>query len=130
MAGGELAPRLPRRVEEAERALGQAGALSGVVMADDERELAQGPPLLVAVAIEPVEGRGLAEEPRRLRRVAAGHLDSRPDAQEPGPLEAVAGAALESSSGVAQHGLGGIELVREPQCVGQAPQGACLEVVC
>jgi hypothetical protein len=61
--------------------------------------------------------------------VAGGELDARRDAQDPGPLEGVAGAALEGDPGLAQRGPGSLELVREPQRVGEAPQGARLEVV-
>lgn len=45
---------------------------------------------------------------------------ARGDALEPGPLEAVAGAALEGGPGLPQRGPGSLELVREPQRVGEA----------
>src|SRR6202158_3437176 len=61
VASGELASRLPHRVDQVERALGQAGALGGVVMADDESEPLEGPALLVAGAIGPADGGGVAQ---------------------------------------------------------------------
>jgi hypothetical protein len=130
VAGGELAPRFPHRVDEVERALGQARALGGVVIADHQGKLLKSPALLVPVAIEPVDRRCPAQQPRRgppgrprRARRPLRHAGAR-------PLEVVARAALEGEAGLPQRGPGGVELVREPQRIGEAAaQGARQEIV-
>jgi hypothetical protein len=125
---GELEERLPPRLDEGERPVGEDDPLGGVLVADGAGEPLQRAALQVAVAVAAIVGGGGLQQGDGPGTVAAGELEGGLDPQQRGALEEIAGAGSERLVGLADGGAGGVELVIEAQGVGEAGQGAGAQV--